>query len=193
MTASSAAPVLTAHIDRSHFDQQYQSHLKHLKLKGLQPKTIDAYARAIRRIGLRFDYQIDSLTETQLTDYFSELIASHSWSASSPPPACSATGCCSSLSTASGCAWAKDCACNWPTSTPPTHGCISATPKATRIASFRYRDAKTGKSEHRTVPGAQFLCTCCGAVMKIVRMRIAVSFAGCLPIPLAVQVGQLIM
>ena len=66
---------------KRHFDQQYQTHLKHLKLKGLQPKTIDAYARAIRRIGKRFDYQIDSLTETQLTDYFSELIASHSWSA----------------------------------------------------------------------------------------------------------------
>jgi len=32
-----------------HFDRQYQTHLKHLKLKGLQPKTIDAYARAIRR------------------------------------------------------------------------------------------------------------------------------------------------
>ena len=27
------------------FDHRYQSHLKHLKLKGLQPKTIDAYAR----------------------------------------------------------------------------------------------------------------------------------------------------
>ena len=35
----------------THFDQQYQRHLKHLKLKGLQPKTIEAYARAIRRIG----------------------------------------------------------------------------------------------------------------------------------------------
>ena len=81
MTATSAAPVTTAHIDRPHFDQQYQTHLKHLKLKGLQPKTIDAYARAIRRIGKRFDYQIDSLTEAQLTDYFTELITSHSWSA----------------------------------------------------------------------------------------------------------------
>ena len=30
-----------------HFERQYQSHLKHLKLKGLQPKTIDAYARGI--------------------------------------------------------------------------------------------------------------------------------------------------
>lgn len=33
------------------FARQYDSHLKHLKLKGLQPKTIDSYARAIRRLG----------------------------------------------------------------------------------------------------------------------------------------------
>ena len=66
---------------KAHFDRQYQTHLKHLKLQGLQPKTIDAYSRAIRRIGLRFDHQIDSLTEAQLTDYFTELITSHSWSA----------------------------------------------------------------------------------------------------------------
>ena len=66
---------------KTHFDRQYQSHLKHLKLKGLQPKTIDAYSRAVRRIGVRFDYRIDSLTELQLTDYFTELITSHSWSA----------------------------------------------------------------------------------------------------------------
>ena len=64
----------------AHFDQQYQSHLKHLKLKGLQPKTVEAYSRAIRRIGDYFDYQIDTLTVQQLTDYFSDLVASHSWS-----------------------------------------------------------------------------------------------------------------
>ena len=106
---------------------------------------------------------------------------------------------------------------------------------------FRYRDAKTGKSEHRTVPGAQFLwlvlqhvlpkgfrrarnfgflhpnckrliallqvllrfvpvrasdwikprapilCTCCGAVMKIVRTRIPASFVGDPAAPLAVR------
>jgi site-specific recombinase XerD len=63
------------------FKQSYASHLKHLKLKGLQPKTIDAYSRAIRRIGKHFDYQIDSLTEPQLTDFFTDLLASHSWSA----------------------------------------------------------------------------------------------------------------
>jgi integrase len=64
-----------------HFDRQYQTHLKHLKLKGLQPKTIDAYARAIRRLGGYFANQIDDLTEAQLTDYFSDLIETHSWSA----------------------------------------------------------------------------------------------------------------
>lgn len=65
----------------AHFDQQYQTHLKHLRLKGLRPKTIEAYARAIRRIGGYFGHQIDALTESQLTDYFSDLIESHSWSA----------------------------------------------------------------------------------------------------------------
>jgi|GEM_PF-1831402 len=64
----------------THFDRQYQTHLKHLKLKGLQPKTIEAYSRAIRLIGKRFDHQIDSLTEPQLTNYFTELLATHSWS-----------------------------------------------------------------------------------------------------------------
>jgi len=63
------------------FDRQYQTHLKHLKLKGLQPKTIEAYARAIRRIGAHFDYRIDDLSEAQLTDYFTELLGTHSWSA----------------------------------------------------------------------------------------------------------------
>ena len=34
-----------------HFQQKYQSHLKHLKLKGLQPKTINAYLPKVRRAG----------------------------------------------------------------------------------------------------------------------------------------------
>lgn len=71
MTTSSDSP----------FKQNYQNHLKHLKLKGLQPKTIEAYARAIRRIGQYFDEQINDLTEQQLTDYFTDLLESHSWSA----------------------------------------------------------------------------------------------------------------
>lgn len=63
------------------FERNYQRHLQHLKLKGLQPKTIDAYARAIRRAGERFDKDIDHLTEQQLTDHFTALLATHSWSA----------------------------------------------------------------------------------------------------------------
>jgi site-specific recombinase XerD len=63
------------------FKHNYQTHLKHLKLKGLQPKTIEAYSRAIRRIGAYFNHQIDDLSEQPLTDYFTDLLDSHSWSA----------------------------------------------------------------------------------------------------------------
>lgn len=63
------------------FEQRYASHLKHFKLQGLQTKTVDAYARAIRTMGEHFDWQIDTLSADQLTDYFHQRIASHSWSA----------------------------------------------------------------------------------------------------------------
>lgn len=62
------------------FEHHYALHLQHLKLKGLRPKTIEAYSRAIRRIGARFDGRIDALSEQQLADYFTELVGSHSWS-----------------------------------------------------------------------------------------------------------------
>jgi site-specific recombinase XerD len=62
------------------FKQHYQTHLKHLKLKGLQPKTIEAYSHAIRRIGAYFDYHLDELTEAELLDYFTCLLETHSWS-----------------------------------------------------------------------------------------------------------------
>jgi len=63
------------------FQQDYERHLQHLKLKGLQPKTIDAYSRAIRRIGEYFNFEIRNLTEQQLLDYFTNLLKTHSWSA----------------------------------------------------------------------------------------------------------------
>ena len=53
----------------------------HLRLKGLQPKTIEAYSRGIRRIGLYFEHQVYDLSEQQLIDYFSNLLSTHSWSA----------------------------------------------------------------------------------------------------------------
>lgn len=62
------------------FDKNYELHQKHLKLKGLQPKTIEAYSRAIRRVGEYFDHQIDDLSEADLMDYFTDLRETHSWS-----------------------------------------------------------------------------------------------------------------
>ncbi len=63
------------------FEKYYQKHQKCLKLKGLQPKTIEAYSKAIRRIGNYFHCRIDDLTSDQLLDYFNDLLDSLSWSA----------------------------------------------------------------------------------------------------------------
>ncbi len=63
------------------FKIKYEKHCKYLKLRGLQPKTVDAYSRAIRRIGQYFECKLDNLTEDQLLDYFHQLLASHSWGA----------------------------------------------------------------------------------------------------------------
>ena len=63
------------------FNDYYQKHLKLLKLSGFQPKTIEAYSRALRRIGNYFDCKIYDLSFDQLLDYFNDLLANHSWSA----------------------------------------------------------------------------------------------------------------
>jgi len=57
------------------FEKRYASHLKHLKLQGLQLKTVDAYARAM---GEHFDWQVDTLRADQLTNYFHQRIAAYS-------------------------------------------------------------------------------------------------------------------
>ncbi|MCK6422854.1 MAG: hypothetical protein L6Q73_18370 [Aquabacterium sp.] len=46
----------------------------------MQPKTIEAYAHGIRRLGERFDWRIGALTDEQLTEHFSRLLQTHSWS-----------------------------------------------------------------------------------------------------------------
>jgi len=48
------------------FKINYEKHLQHLKLKGLRPKTIEAYSRGMRRIS---EYDINALAEQQLLDY----------------------------------------------------------------------------------------------------------------------------
>ncbi len=62
------------------FNTYYDLHRKHLKLKGLQPSTIDAYSRGIRRIDGYFDNPLDTLTENQLLNYFHQLLEISSWS-----------------------------------------------------------------------------------------------------------------
>lgn len=64
----------------SKYNFYYKLHLKHLSLKGLQPKTIDGYSRAIRRVGEYFNGNLDNLTENQLLDYFHQLKEKSSWS-----------------------------------------------------------------------------------------------------------------
>lgn len=45
------------------FNKYYIKHCKHLKLAGYQPKTVEAYARAIRRIGNYFNCRLDNLSQ----------------------------------------------------------------------------------------------------------------------------------
>ena len=65
----------------SKYNHNYSLHCKHLKLQGLQPKTIEAYSRAIRRIADYFDGHLDDLSQDQLLDYFHSLLDRLSWSA----------------------------------------------------------------------------------------------------------------
>ncbi len=71
---------MTLSID-SKYNHYYSLLCKHLKLKGLQPKTIQAYSHGVRRIALYFNYQLDNLSQEQLLDYFYDRLNSHSWSA----------------------------------------------------------------------------------------------------------------
>jgi len=62
------------------FNSLYQAHVKALKRQGKAKATIDAYARAVRRIAEYFDRCPDRLSVADLKDYFSSLVQSHSWS-----------------------------------------------------------------------------------------------------------------
>ena len=66
--------------EQKRFNTLYNRHLRLLKLQGKSPKTIDAYARAVRRISEHFDCCPDQLTLEQRENFFSELVESHSWS-----------------------------------------------------------------------------------------------------------------
>jgi len=63
-----------------HYNYLYEQHLINLSLQGKRPSTIDAYARAVRRITAFFDKAPDKLTTADLKQYFNSLIQTHSWS-----------------------------------------------------------------------------------------------------------------
>ncbi len=62
------------------YDLLYQSHVNALRRQGKAERTIDGYARAVRRITEFFDRCPDKLTEDHLKTYFDALVKSHSWS-----------------------------------------------------------------------------------------------------------------
>jgi site-specific recombinase XerD len=66
--------------EQKRFDKLYQRHLRALKLQGYSDKTMDVYARAVRRVTAYYDCCPDRLTTEQLETYFAALVDSHSWS-----------------------------------------------------------------------------------------------------------------
>lgn len=62
------------------FDSLYRKHLSALRRQGKADATIDAYSRAVRRIGEFYDSPPDALTQDQLEGYFESLVKTHSWS-----------------------------------------------------------------------------------------------------------------
>jgi len=62
------------------FDSLYRKHVSALRRQGKAESTIDAYARAVRRVSAFFDCPVDVLTLEQLEGYFDALVKSHSWS-----------------------------------------------------------------------------------------------------------------
>ena len=67
--------------EQSRFDRLYERHLRALRLQGKAPKTIEAYAFAIRRLAGFLDRCPDDVTPDEFQHYFAALIESHSWSA----------------------------------------------------------------------------------------------------------------
>lgn len=66
--------------EQARFDTLHAKHLTALTLQGKRAKTIDGYARALRRLADRFDRCPDALSVDDLKTHFADLVASHSWS-----------------------------------------------------------------------------------------------------------------
>lgn len=66
--------------EEKRFNRLYELQLRSLKLQGKADKTIQSYARAVRRVKDYFDCCPDKLKPEQLEEYFAALVESHSWS-----------------------------------------------------------------------------------------------------------------
>lgn len=66
--------------EQARFDRLYEEHLRALKRHGKAPKTIEAYARGVRRLATFVDHCPDDLDAEDLKSFFDDLIASHGWS-----------------------------------------------------------------------------------------------------------------
>lgn len=61
------------------FQSLYRKHVSALRRQGKAERTIDSYARAVRRVAEFWDTCPDSLTQDQLEAYSSSLVETHSW------------------------------------------------------------------------------------------------------------------
>ena len=66
--------------EQERFERLYGQHLQALKLQGKRGKTIDCYARSVRRVAGYFDRCPDDLTPEELKAYFTWMLDSYSWS-----------------------------------------------------------------------------------------------------------------
>lgn len=66
--------------EQERFEILYAKHLQALTLQGKRGKTIDGYARAVRRIAGHFGRCPDNLTPDDLKGYYSWMVENYSWS-----------------------------------------------------------------------------------------------------------------
>ncbi len=66
--------------EQTRFTLLYKQYLNELTLQGKQPKTIEMYSRALRKVGDYFDCCPDHLTQDQLKTYFLDIATNLSWS-----------------------------------------------------------------------------------------------------------------
>lgn len=63
------------------FDRLYTKFVRAIELQGYAEKTVDSYARSIRRVAAYFDCCPDhKLSKEDLQQYFADLLKTHSWS-----------------------------------------------------------------------------------------------------------------